>query len=972
MVRMSKVAGSPPPDYAKTMASGRRQTLRETIAIATATLAAAGAGVAGLWITSSATIRDNYNHYLKGVAISAAQLVDPELHEYLRDPAKLNGPEYGRAVAPLRRMRAAVPDVRYIYTIVRENNQIRFILDAADPGDHDGDGINDQAALGEVYADSDPAMFVALGTADTRGRAAATDRPYSDKWGSFMTGWAPLTDRDGRQIGAVGVDVNADVYVARLGSARQWAVLGLLPAGFLIAVLCVAFYRIRIRYLEAAHGAARTAMELAAKQERLSSVVEGTHVGTWETRIGTQGEQDEMLVDARWAAMLGWTAEELNPIRRERLATWLVHPDDAAMVRSAIEDSMRQDGMLLAMDVRMRHAQGHWVWVEVRGKVIERDADGRPLRMVGTQMDVSARKAFEVALGQSESSFRSLFELSPVGICLADYHTGLFLQVNDALVASTGYTREELLQRTYQDITPARWRDFERKQLSVLEHRTHFPTYEKEYQRKDGSCYPVLVSGTRMRDLSGRDVIWAIVQDISERKAMESELAEAARRDKLTGLANRTLFLEWLQTAVDRVSYGEQARFAVLFLDFDRFKLVNDAMGHEAGDELLREIAARLRGLLAEPDVHGSLSTSTLIARFGGDEFLVLLNDLPNCAAAEDIAERLLDSLSKSYSVNGRDVYSTASIGIVTSEQCMESAEAVVRNADVAMYEAKRSGRACAVVFNEAMRTRLTRHVTIEANLRKALGTSELSLVYQPIVELESGCMTSVEALARWEHPVLGQVSPTEFIPVAEESGLIAPLGQWVLHEACRALAAWRRENPRRAPQSISINISRAELALGDRLLARVRSALEETGLPAACLQLEVTEREVMRDPRATLRLMHALREMGVRLAMDDFGTGTSSLGCLRDYPFDVIKIDRSFVHDISGNADVLAVIHATITLVENLGKMSVAEGVERREQVAVLQSLGCHYAQGYFFSRPLSEQQMLGFMAEKAAVRIA
>jgi EAL domain-containing protein (putative c-di-GMP-specific phosphodiesterase class I) len=270
------------------------------------------------------------------------------------------------------------------------------------------------------------------------------------------------------------------------------------------------------------------------------------------------------------------------------------------------------------------------------------------------------------------------------------------------------------------------------------------------------------------------------------------------------------------------------------------------------------------------------------------------------------------------------------------------------------------------------MRTRLTRHVTIESHLRKALGTNEISLVYQPIVELETGQMSSVEALARWQHPVLGQVSPSEFIPVAEESGLIAPLGQWVLQESCRALAAWRRESPARAPQSISINISRAELALGDRLLARVEAALEETGLPAACLQLEVTEREVMRDPHATLRLMHALRDMGVRLAMDDFGTGTSSLGCLREYPFDVIKIDRSFVHDISGNADVLAVIHATITLVENLGKMSVAEGVEKRDQVAVLQSLGCHYAQGYFFSRPLSEQQMLGFMAEKATLRIA
>jgi len=971
MVRMNTVAGSGSPDYAKTIASGRRQTLRETLAIATATLAAAVAGVVGLWITSSATIRDNYSHYLKGVAISAAQLVDPELHASLRDPVQLNGEEYRRAVAPLRRMRAAVPDVRYIYTIVREGGRVRFVLDAADPGDHDGDGVNDQAGLREIYEDGDPAMLEALGSDGVPGHAAATDRPYSDKWGSFMTGWAPLFDESGRQIGALGVDVNADVYVARLESARRWALLGLLPAGLLIAVLCVAFYRIRVRYLEAADGAARAALELAAEQERLSSVIEGTLVGTWELCVGADSSENRLFIDARWAAMLGRSVDDLNPVTRDVLIS-LVHPDDVGKMDETINTFLQHEDKLLDLDLRMRHAEGRWVWVEVRGKVIERAADGRALRMVGTQMDVSARKAVEVALAQSESSFRSLFELSPVGICLADMRTGRFLQVNDALVASTGYTREELLERTYRDITPPDWHEFERRQVAVLEHSTHFPTFEKEYQRKDGSRYPVLISGMRMRDLMGRDVVWAIVQDISERKAMEQELAEAARRDKLTGLANRTLFLEWLQTAVDRVKSGSQERFAVLFLDFDRFKLVNDAMGHEAGDELLREIAARLRSLLSEAEGGDSLPGSKLIARFGGDEFLVLLNDLENCAAAEQIAERLLNSLSKSYCVNGRDVYSTASIGIVTSEQCMESAEAVVRNADVAMYEAKRSGRACAVVFNEAMRTRLTRHVTIESNLRKALGTSEISLVYQPIVELETGRMTSVEALARWQHPVLGNVSPAEFIPVAEESGLIAPLGQWVLQEACRALAVWRQESPTRAPQSISINISRAELALGDRLLARVRSALEETGLPASCLQLEVTEREVMRDPHTTLRLMHALRDMGVRLAMDDFGTGTSSLGCLRDYPFDVIKIDRSFVHDISGNADVLAVIHATITLVENLGKMSVAEGVERREQVAVLQSLGCHYAQGYFFSKPLSEQQMLGFMSEKAAVRIA
>ena len=262
------------------------------------------------------------------------------------------------------------------------------------------------------------------------------------------------------------------------------------------------------------------------------------------------------------------------------------------------------------------------------------------------------------------------------------------------------------------------------------------------------------------------------------------------------------------------------------------------------------------------------------------------------------------------------------------------------------------------------MHVRLARHATIENALRKAVGANQLQLLYQPIVDLESGEAVSVEALLRWHHPVLGTVSPTEFVAVAEESGLIIGLGQWVLHEACRMLAEWRERDPASAPKSVSVNVSRAELALGRRLLDSIRETLASTGLPPQCLQLEVTEREVMRDADASLALMRDLRALGVRLAMDDFGTGTSSLGCLRDYPFDVIKIDRSFLKDVASSPDVLAVIHATLTLVENLGMGSVAEGVEDATQVAALQSLGCRYAQGYYFSRPVTAEQLPGSMA--------
>jgi diguanylate cyclase (GGDEF)-like protein len=480
---------------------------------------------------------------------------------------------------------------------------------------------------------------------------------------------------------------------------------------------------------------------------------------------------------------------------------------------------------------------------------------------------------------------------------------------------------------------------------------------------RNGETRHLKASGQVRHDSAGIPLRMVGVSfDITKRKILESQLIEAARRDKLTGLANRAVFMERLAHAVDRVRQGEQPIFAVLFLDFDRFKLVNDALGHKAGDELLRQIARRLQRELRASDAFADNDNNTgnVVSRCGGDEFLLLINDLKEAKDATRIAERLLNALAPAYVIMGNDVHSSASIGIVISHQGEMSAEDVVRNADVAMYEAKRAGRACSVVFNEAMHEQLTRHVAIETSLRRAIGTPELYLVYQPIVELSTGQMVSAEALVRWNHPVLGAITPAEFIPVAEESGLIVALGKWVQREASQALAAWRVQDPAGAPRTVSVNVSRAELALGRKLLDQLQVMLEQVGLPADCLQLEVTEREVMRNPEFFHELMRDLQALGIKIAMDDFGTGTSSLALLRSYPFNTIKIDQSFVKDLTTSRDVLAVIHATINLVENLGMASLAEGVEEPAQVAILQSLGCRYAQGYLFSRPMAKDLLL------------
>jgi diguanylate cyclase (GGDEF)-like protein/PAS domain S-box-containing protein len=748
--------------------------------------------------------------------------------------------------------------------------------------------------------------------------------------------------RAGLEAAAVFTTSGSGVGLAFARGGTDAGVLELASFGVisLFAVLIsVLVYRGRCHTNEAAR-------EVSAQQERLTAVVEGTGVGLWESHLG----QGVIFVSDRWAQMFGLVRDAKEPMTARQWRC-MVHPEDLPQVDKVIDDCVRRKDYVFTLDFRVRHAKGNWVWVVSRGTVTDRAADGTPLRVVGTQSDITARKLAEFALEESEGKFRTLFERSPVGIALTDYKTRRFLQVNDAFLEPGGYSRDEILAATYDSVAVRN--DGVRMNQAIGQR-------ERLFRRKDGKLYPVLISGIRMTDSAGRDVVWSVVQDISHRKAVEQELAAAARCDRLTGLANRTQFLERLQDAVLRVREGRQQMFAVLFLDFDRFKVVNDAMGHQAGDELLVQIADRLRKSLRSADAMGGPDSHNQIARFGGDEFLVLINDILKPEDAGRIADRVQLALSHPYGIQGREVHSTASIGIVTSDHCLEDAETIIRNADVAMYEAKRAGRACSVFFNDAMHTRLSRKLLIENNLRKALGTSQLSLVYQSIVELDTGKRSSVEALIRWHHPTLGQVSPGEFVPVAEESGLIIQMGEWVMKESCAALARWQAIDPEKAPSIVSVNVSRAELAQGTRLLNCVRESLAAAGLKPESLQLEVTEREVMRDPEASLALMQQLREAGVRLAMDDFGTGTSSLGCLRDYPFDVIKIDRTFVKDLAAGPDTLAVIHATITLVQNLGKCSVAEGVETAEQLAILQSLGCHYAQGYFLGYPLPESEVV------------
>ena len=464
---------------------------------------------------------------------------------------------------------------------------------------------------------------------------------------------------------------------------------------------------------------------------------------------------------------------------------------------------------------------------------------------------------------------------------------------------------------------------------------------------------------TRLLDAGGTPGVVCTLVDITGRQALERELRTAAELDRLTGLPNRAQLLRRLNEAVVRARARPGRPLSVLFLDFDRFKLVNDTMGHDAGDELLVAVARRLREVLADGPYGEAFA-----ARFGGDEFVIVAEGLSGADAAENLASRLIGVMAVPFVLKGNDFQSGVSIGIAANDNPADGAQELMRNADIAMYEAKRAGRRTWVVFDQAMHARLSRNLALEAGLRVAVERGELSIDYQPIVDLETGRMNTVEALLRWHHPTLGPVEPAEFIPIAEESGHIVGIGEWVLHEACAQWRRWQTEDPAAAPAGVSVNLSRVQMALGSHLVTVVNDAVDATGMPPEALMLEITERELMKDPGAARELLLALASLGVRLALDDFGTGTSSLACLREHPFHSVKIHRSFVTGLSHDRHVLAVAHATVSVIENLGMASVAEGVETPAELATLQALGCRFGQGRLFAPPLAAGQVLAALS--------
>lgn len=654
--------------------------------------------------------------------------------------------------------------------------------------------------------------------------------------------------------------------------------------------------------------------------------------------IVTNREGTMKYVSPAFERVLGRSAEQY----KEESMGAVIHPADLERMIEEFPPLLDDPSRALRTLLRIQDNHGRWRHFEATITNHLEDPDVRGV--VGNLHDITD-------LREAHERFRSAFEDAPIGMALSGVD-GTILRANRAYGEILGRGTEELIGLSFRDFTGTEdWERNTAEMQRVFAGQSDSYELETRYLRSDGREVWASVRVSCVRDAEHQPLyLIAQIQDVTEQRRMQQRLAHAAIHDPLTGLPNRVLFMDRLNVALNR-SARSGRRVAVAFLDLDRFKLVNDGLGHAAGDDLLRAVAARLQEVIRVQDT---------VARFGGDEFTILWEEVADQDEALEVARRLLAGLQSPFELDDGPVFVTASIGVVLSGDETTSPSSMLRDADTAMYLAKEGGRGRVEVFDGTSHAVALESLHVINELHNALSEDQLRLHYQAIVDLDSEAVVAVEALLRWQHPVRGLLAPAQFIALAEDCGLIVPIGAWVLHSACHQAAQWfdMAGAHGQRPLEVHVNISPRQLTSTD-FVDTVAQAVDASGLPPSLLCLEITERTLMRDEQVTAEALRELRSLGVRVSVDDFGTGYSSLSYLKRFPIDSLKVDQTFVDGLGEDPEDSAIVHAVIALAHSLGLTAVAEGVETEMALEELRRLHCDRAQGFLFARPQPPEEI-------------
>lgn len=650
-------------------------------------------------------------------------------------------------------------------------------------------------------------------------------------------------------------------------------------------------------------------------------------------------------VSGAFERITGYTLEEINTIGwHSRIV-----PEDLQSIQKTVQSLDPTEPYVFEYRIITRKGDIRWLRDYVRP--LNTSAEQR-VRVVGAVQDVTDRKKAAQALERLMHRNELILNAVGEGVLGMDYQ-GVITFANPAALRMLGFEENDLIGQHghvalhHSDMNRIQYPIGVCPICTVLQKSSTRRAEDMMFWNKDGLPFPVAYVCTPI--FEQEELVGAVVtfQNITERKAVEKQLRHHVMHDALTNLPNRALFMELLGHAMRYAKRHATHPFAVLFLDLDNFKVINDSLGHLEGDQMLITTAGRIKACLR---------TSDVVARFGGDEFVVLLEEMKDINDVILLVQRIQQELALPFVLNQHEIITTASIGIViSSEEYIHPAD-LLRDADTAMYRAKALGPGRYVVFDAAMHAYVLQQLDTEAALRRAIENQELRLHYQPIVELISRKIVGFEALVRWQHPTRGLIYPDEFIPTAEETGLIIPLGWWVLHEACRQMNCWHTSFPDHRPLRINVNLS-SRAFKHFNVVDQIRQIIQQSGLAPESLNLEITESTMMEHDETTIYTLTHLRDLGIQVCIDDFGVGYSSLRYLHRFPVQSLKIDRSFVWTLNLDAESAAIIQSIIMLSKALGKEVVAEGIETEAQLVYLQQIGCDYGQGFFFSRPVERE---------------